>query len=209
MPRWTKVRPGMTSHRLRLPNLISSTTHRHRHRPSSGTTTEEFNIYPEMGPSFRDRPTSPYRIVRHKRTTDPDAVHSGTVQYCTSTRPSHLWRGRILARRHQCTCFSIFCTGTIEKWNCPNVVQLISIYLLPSPRSMQSGSTGGQCRRSALEESWRHPPAKQVRHSLPNENLREYTCDHFVTSQLQRAMFNLRSVPLQQACAPLLPIQGY
>ena len=146
----------MTSHRLRLPNLISSTTHRHR-RPSSGTTTEEFNIYPEMGPSFRDRPTSPYRIVRHKRTTDPDAVHSGTVQYCTSTRPSHLWRGRILARRHQCACFIIFCTVTIEEWNWPSVVRLISIYLLPSPRSMQSGSTDGQCRRSALEA-----PARQA-----------------------------------------------
>ena len=149
-----------TGHRLRLPNLISSTTHRHRHRPSSGATTKEFNFCPEMGPSFRDRPTSPYRIVRHKRTTDPDAVHSGTVQCCTSTRPSHLWRGQILARRHQCACFSIFCTGTIEEWNCPNVVRLISIYSLPAPRSMQSGSTDGQCRRSVA-------PSKT---QLPNEN---------------------------------------
>ena len=158
-----------------------------------------------MGPSFRDRPTSPYRIVRHNRTTvttDPDAVHLGTVQCCTSTRPSHLWRGRILARRHQCACFSIFCTGTIKEWNCPNVVRLISIYLLPSPRSMQSGSTDGQCRRSALEA-----PACQA--SKTQSTKREYTCDHFVTSQSRRATFNLRLVPLQQACAPPLPIQGY
>ena len=52
---------------------------------------------------------------------------------------------------------------------------------------------GGTCPPS------KYPP---VRHSLPNENT-------LVTSQSQRATFNLKLVPLQQACAPLLPIQGY
>ena len=145
-----------------FPQIETPKSHLQHHPPSSsssimGTTTREFNFCLEMGPSFRDRPTSPYRIVRHKRTTDPDAVHSGTVQCCTSTRPSHPWRGRILVRRHQCACFIIFCTVTIEEWNWPSVVRLISIYLLPSPRSMQSGSTDGQCRRSALEA-----PARQA-----------------------------------------------
>src|SRR5229473_4048985 len=123
VPRWYKVRPGMTSHRLRL--QISSSSWSRKLRLTSSVLK-----------------WAPHSVIDGRALTELSAVSGGSRSppHLSSTRLSHLWN-QVLAYRYQCACFvdlrlfyNTFVFIEESSWHMwPIVIDL------PSPRSPTDG----------------------------------------------------------------------
>jgi hypothetical protein len=184
----------MTSHRLRL--QISSPAPPPS-SSSSGEQQQRVNSVPKW---------APHSVIDRRALTELSAISGQTqtrftqVQYSTvrySTRPSHLWRAGFspVATSAPVSAFSVLRNGTGQR-------RPIDIDLLTPFSPIHVGVVEAQMG-SAAAVPGTCPPGKWLP-SKTQSVKREYYYDLAISESRI-----LRLLPLQQACAPLLAVQGY